>query len=64
MLSNEDLAKIRYVDEDPRVEGFHPVVVDALFAVSGTADPGERLAAALDALCDEVVATCAPAPTS
>ena len=55
VLSNEDLAKIRYVDEDPRVEGFHPVVVDALFAVSGTADPGERLAAALDALCDEVV---------
>ncbi len=55
VLSNEELAKIRYVDEDARVEGFHPVVVDALFAVDGTADPGQRLGAALDALCDEVV---------
>ncbi|MFI5036537.1 MAG: glutamate synthase large subunit, partial [Acidimicrobiales bacterium] len=56
VLGNEELAKIRYVEEESRVEGFHPVVVDALFAVDGPADPGARLGAALDALTDEVVA--------
>jgi len=56
ILSNEELAKIRYIDEQERVGGFHTVVVDALFAVEGDADPGDRLGAALDALTDQVVA--------
>jgi glutamate synthase (NADPH/NADH) large chain len=56
ILSNEELAKIRYVDEEERVTGFHAVVVDSLFAVHGDADPGERLGTALGALTDEVVA--------
>jgi len=55
VLSNEDLAKLRYVDEDGAVDGFHPVVVDALFEVEGESDPGQRLARAVDELCDQVV---------
>jgi glutamate synthase (NADPH) large chain len=55
ILGNEELAKIRYVDESARVEGFRAAVVDALFSLEGDAGPGERLGAALDALCDEVV---------
>ncbi len=55
VLSNEDLAKLRYVDEDDAVDGFHPVVVDALFEVEGESDPGRRLARAVDELCDQVV---------
>jgi glutamate synthase (NADPH/NADH) large chain len=54
VLSNEELAKIRYVEEEETVDGFHAVVVDALFEVEGEADPGQRLARALGALCDEV----------
>ena len=55
VLSVEDLAKLRYIDESTRVRGFHTAAVDGLFAASGETSPGERLAAALREICDDVV---------
>ena len=55
VLSAEDLAKVRYLEESDRVEGFHPVALDGLFEVRGARTPGERLASAVEDLCDEVV---------
>ncbi|MDE3064525.1 MAG: glutamate synthase large subunit [Acidobacteriota bacterium] len=55
VLSSEELAKIRYVEESERVAGFRCEVVDALFAVDGDSDPGVRLATAIDAVCEDVV---------
>ena len=56
VLSVEELAKIRYIEEFDRMEDFTTVVVDGLFDVVGTGTPGERLADAIDSLTDEVVA--------
>ena len=55
VLSVEDLAKLRYIDESTRVRGFRTAAVDGLFAATGDASAGERLAAALGAICDRVV---------
>ncbi len=55
VLSIEDLAKLRYVDENERVSGFTPVALDGLFDVDGDGDPGDRLAKAVDRLANETV---------
>ncbi len=43
VLDNEDLAKLRYIDEDGGIEGYKPVTIDALYPVLGGGD-GLRLA--------------------
>ncbi|MDE3094351.1 MAG: glutamate synthase subunit alpha, partial [Acidobacteriota bacterium] len=55
VLSVEDLAKLRYIDESTRVRGFRTAAVDGLFAAAGDASPGERLARSLSSICDEIV---------
>ena len=56
VLTNEDLAKLRYIDESDRVTGFSPVTLDGLFAAGGDAPAGERLASAIDELGERAVA--------
>jgi glutamate synthase (NADPH/NADH) large chain len=56
VLSVQELAKIHHVDEHPGVTGFRTAGIDGLFAAGGPGDAGERLATALDAVTDEVVA--------
>ena len=55
VLSVEELAKIRYIEEFERMDGFHTVVVDGLFTADGPGSAGERLARAVDQVTDEVV---------
>ncbi len=38
VLDNEELAKLRYIDEDGGVEGYKPVTIDALYPVFGGGD--------------------------
>ncbi len=38
VLDNEQLAKLRYIDEDGGVEGYKPVTIDALYPVFGGGD--------------------------
>ncbi len=56
VLSSEDLAKIRYLEESERVQGFRVVALDGLFAAHGPDSAGERLIRAVEALGDRVVA--------
>jgi glutamate synthase (NADPH/NADH) large chain len=55
VLSTDELAKIRYIEESPLVEGFATVVIDGLFEAHGAGSAGERLAAAIERVADEVV---------
>ncbi len=55
VLSIEDLAKLRYVNESDHVSGFAPIALDGLFPVEGAARDGERLAAAIQRIADETV---------
>ena len=55
ILSNDELAKIRYINETQAEWDFHCVVVEGLFAVDGDASDAERLVTAIDHVCDEVV---------
>ena len=56
VLSVDELAKIRYLNESERVRGFTTVVVEGLFEAAGSASPGERLARALERVSEQVVA--------
>ena len=53
ILSVQELAKIRYIEENEQVSGFRTVVVDGLFEVVEPALSGASLAAALERVCDE-----------
>ena len=55
VLSTDELAKIRYIEESSLVEGFSAVVIDGLFEAHGVGSAGERLAAAIERVADEVV---------
>ncbi len=55
VLSIDELAKIRYIEEFDHLQGFQTVVIDGLFEAHGETPAGERLAAAVDALTDDVV---------
>ena len=55
VLSVDELAKIRYLNESERVRGFTTVVVEGLFEAAGSASPGERLALALERVSEHVV---------
>ena len=56
ILSIDELAKIRYIEEFERMAGFTAVVIDGLFEAHGAGSGAARLSAAIDALCDDVVA--------
>jgi glutamate synthase (NADPH/NADH) large chain len=55
VLSAEELAKIRYIDEVPGISGFKCVLVETLFAASGAGSNSERMAIAIDEVTNEVV---------
>ncbi len=55
VLSVEELAKIRYIEEVDQMDDFKTVVVDGLFAAEGDGSAGERLADAIDEVTNEVV---------
>jgi glutamate synthase (NADPH/NADH) large chain len=56
VLSVEELAKIRYIEEDGDAQGFKAVVVDGLFDAHGDLNGADRLARAIDDVTGEVVA--------
>jgi len=51
IISNEDLAKLLYIDEEGGAEGFKAFAIDGLFRV---AEGGEGLRLALDGICSQV----------
>ncbi len=53
VLSVQELAKIRYIEENERVSGFRTVVVDGLFEVVEPALAGASLTTAIDRVCEE-----------
>ncbi len=53
IISNDDLAKLVYVNEHGETPGFKSFVVDGLFEVAGG---GDALGRALDRICDAVIA--------
>ncbi len=55
ILSIDELAKIRYLEEFERMTGFTTVVIDGLFEAHGEGAGADRLSSAIDRLCDEVV---------
>ena len=55
VLSVEELAKIRYIEEVDVAEGFRTVAIDGLFEAVGEDSAAERLARAIDAVTDQVV---------
>src|ERR1700722_19425887 len=56
VLSVHELLKIRYIDEQPGIEGFRTVAIDGLFLAHGPGTAAERLADALEHVTPEVVA--------
>src|SRR5579875_2988608 len=59
ILTNEELAKLLYINEDGSCPGWKTFAVDGLFAVDGPRSPGQELAAALDNICRQVSAAIA-----
>jgi glutamate synthase (NADPH) large chain len=56
VLSVHELMKIRYIDEQPDIIGFRTAAVDGVFLADGDQSAAERLAIAIDEVCNEVVA--------
>jgi glutamate synthase (NADPH/NADH) large chain len=55
VLSIEELAKLRYIDELEQLHAFRATVIEGLFDAAGPDAASDRLARAIDQLCDEVV---------
>ena len=55
VLSIDEFAKIRYIEESDKAVGFKTSVVEGLFPVSGAGSAGERLAKAIEEVTNEVV---------
>jgi glutamate synthase (NADPH) large chain len=56
VLSVHELLKIRYIDEQPGIQGFRTVAIDGLFLAHGPGSAADRLADALEHVTNEVVA--------
>ena len=56
VMSLEDLAKVRYIHEAMPGTDFRTEVLDGLFCVRGDGTAADRLAAAIEELCDRAVA--------
>ena len=59
VLTNEELAKLLYVNEDGTRPGWATFAVDGLFETRGQGTPGDRLAAAVGGVCERVSAAIA-----
>jgi len=55
VLSIDEFAKIRYIEESDKAVGFKTSVVEGLFPVRGAGSAGERLAKAIEEVTNEVV---------
>jgi len=55
VLSIDEFAKIRYIEESDKAVGFKTSVVEGLFPQSGSGSAGERLAKAIEEVTNEVV---------
>ena len=55
VLSIDELAKIRYIEESDKLRGFSTTVIDGLFRANGPDTAGERLAQAVEEVCYLVV---------
>ena len=55
ILSVEELAKLRWIEEQTGLAGFRAIAVDTLFPAHGAASAAERLATAIDEIADQVV---------
>ncbi|MEI6854813.1 MAG: glutamate synthase large subunit [Acidimicrobiaceae bacterium] len=55
VLSIDEFAKIRYIEESDKAVGFKTSVVEGLFPVNGAGSAGERLAKAIEEVTNEVV---------
>jgi glutamate synthase (NADPH/NADH) large chain len=55
VITNEELAKLMYINEDGTQPGWRAFAIDGLFPVD-TADPGRAMAAALDDICSRISA--------
>ncbi len=55
VLSIDEFAKIRYIEESDKAVGFKTSVVEGLFPASGSGSAGERLAKAIEEVTNEVV---------
>ncbi len=55
VLSGHELLKIRYIDEQPNVEGFRTAALDGLFAARGPETAAERLADSIERVTDQVI---------
>ncbi|HEY7931253.1 MAG TPA: glutamate synthase large subunit [Acidimicrobiales bacterium] len=56
ILSVEELAKLRWIEEQTGLAGFRAVQVDALFPAHGPGTAAQRMAAAIEEIGDRVVA--------
>ncbi|MHB1534354.1 MAG: glutamate synthase large subunit [Acidimicrobiales bacterium] len=59
VLTNEELAKLLYINEDGTRPGWGAFAIDGLFAAHGEGTPGERMRSALDEICARVSAAIA-----
>ena len=56
ILSVQELSKLRWIEEQTGLSGFRAVAVDTLFPAHGPGSAAERMASAIDAIADKVVA--------
>jgi glutamate synthase (NADPH/NADH) large chain len=63
LLTNEELAKLLYLNENGDQPAWKSFAIDGLFSVRGTRSPGEELTAALDDICARVSAAVADGAT-
>ncbi|MDE3008140.1 MAG: glutamate synthase large subunit [Acidobacteriota bacterium] len=56
ILSVEELAKLRWIEEQTGLAGFRAVQIDALFPAHGPGSAADRMATAIDEIGDRVVA--------
>ena len=54
ILTNDELAKLLYINEDGDMPGWQAFAIDGLFAVDGERPPGDALRHALDDICTRV----------
>ncbi|MGI8493438.1 MAG: glutamate synthase large subunit [Acidimicrobiales bacterium] len=59
VLTNEELAKLLYINEDGSTPGWKSFAIDGLFSTAGHESPGEALRSALEGICKEVSAAIA-----
>jgi glutamate synthase (NADPH/NADH) large chain len=55
VLSSEELAKLIHIQEDEAISGFAAIIVDGLFEAQGAGSASERLASAIENICQTVV---------